>query len=88
MIGATPLARLAKKPKYTIFAVTIADIDKALVLKRHTDPAAKVLLEYYKHLIAFSQKEADKLAEHQPYDYKIVFKEGKHPRFKPLYKIS
>jgi hypothetical protein len=53
MIGATPLVWLAKKPKYIIFAVTMANIDKALVLKKHTDPTIKVLLKHYKHLIAF-----------------------------------
>ena len=88
MIGATPLARLAKKPKHTIFAVTMADIDKALAPKRHTDPAAKVPLEHHKHLIAFSRKEADKLAERRPYDHKIVIEEGKHPGFGPLYGMS
>ena len=64
MIRATPLIRLAKKPKYIIFAVIIADIEKALVLKRRTDPTTKVLVKHYKHLDAFSRKEADKLAEH------------------------
>jgi hypothetical protein len=53
MIGATPLVQLVKKPKYIIFTVTIADINKALALKKHTDFAIKVLLKYYKHLIAF-----------------------------------
>ena len=53
IIRATPLARLARKPKYTIFAVTIANIKKALVLKRHTNPAIKVLVEYYKYLDIF-----------------------------------
>ena len=66
----------------------MADIDKALVLKRHTDLAAKVPLEHYKYLIAFSRKEANKLAERQPYNHKIVIKEGKHPRFRPLYGMS
>src|SRR6266567_5638364 len=88
MIGATPLVRLAKKPKYMIFAVIIADIKKALAPKKHTDPATKVLVDYHKYLDIFLQKEADKLAEYQPYDYKIVFKEGKQPRFGPLYRIS
>ena len=71
-----------------IFAVTIADINKALILKKHTNPAAKVLLEYYKYLIAFLWKEVNKLAEHQLYNYKIIIKEGKYFRFKPLYKMS
>ena len=49
IIGATLLARLTKKPKYTIFAVTMADIKKTLVLKKYTDPATKVLIDHYKH---------------------------------------
>ena len=66
----------------------MADIDKALIPKRHTNPAAKVPLEHHKHLITFSWKEANKLVERRLYNYKIVIKEGKHPRFRPLYRIS
>ena len=54
MIGATLLVRLAKKPEYIIFAVIMANIKKALVLKKYTDLAAKVLVDYYKHLDVFS----------------------------------
>ena len=53
MIGAILLIWLTKKPKYIIFAVIIADIKKALVLKKHTNPALKVLVEYYKYLDIF-----------------------------------
>ena len=53
IIRATLLARLARKPKYIIFAIIIADIKKALVLKKHTNPAIKVLVEYYKYLDIF-----------------------------------
>jgi hypothetical protein len=53
IIGATLLAQLARKPKYIIFAIIMADIKKALVLKKHTNPAIKVLVEYYKHLDLF-----------------------------------
>ena len=42
----------------------MADIEKALILKKHTDPAMKVLVEYHKHLDVFLWKETDKLAEH------------------------
>ena len=42
IIGATLLVRLAIKPEYTIFAVIMADIKKALVLKKYTNPAIKV----------------------------------------------
>ena len=60
-----------------IFVIIIANIKKALVLKKHTDPAIKVLVYYYKYLDIFSQKKANKLVEHQLYNYKIIFKEGK-----------
>ena len=60
-----------------IFAIIIVDIEKALVLKKHTNLAMKVLVYYYKYLNIFSQKEADKLAEHRLYNYKIILKEGK-----------
>ena len=53
MIRATLLIWLTKKPKYTIFAVTIADIKKALVLKKYTNPAIKALVYYYKYLNTF-----------------------------------
>ena len=53
MIRATPLARLAKKPEHTIFTITMADIKKALALKKHTNPATKVLEEYYNLLDVF-----------------------------------
>ena len=53
IIRATPLARLAKKPKYTIFTIIMADIKKALALKKYTNPAIKVLVEYYKRLDIF-----------------------------------
>ena len=66
----------------------MADIKKALVLKRYTNPATKVLVEYYKYLDVFLQKEANKLPERRLYDYKIIIKEGKDPRFRPLYGIS
>ena len=55
---------LAKKPKHIIFAVTMADIKKALVLKKYTNLAIKVLVYHYKYLDTFSRKEANKLAEY------------------------
>jgi hypothetical protein len=53
IIGATPLARLARKPKYIIFAVIMANIKKALVLKKYTNPVIKVPVEHHKHLNIF-----------------------------------
>ena len=42
----------------------MADIKKALVLKKYTNPAIKVLVCHYKHLDIFLWKEADKLVEY------------------------
>ena len=36
-----------------IFAIIIADIEKALVLKKYTNFTMKVLVCYYKHLDIF-----------------------------------
>jgi hypothetical protein len=71
-----------------IFAVIIANIKKALVLKKCTDPTIKVLIEYHKYLILFLWKEVDKLAEHRLYNYKIIIKERKYFKFGPLYRMS
>ena len=60
-----------------IFAIIIADIKRALVLKKHTDLAIKVLVCYYKYLNIFSQKKANKLVEYWLYNYKIILKKGK-----------
>jgi hypothetical protein len=65
----------------------VADIKKALALKKYTNPAIKVPVEYYKYLDIFLQEEANKLLEHQLYNYKIIVKEEKYPRFRPLYRI-
>ena len=88
MIGAILLIWLAKKSEYMIFAVIMADIKKVLVLKKYTNPAIKVLVDYYKHLNVFLWKEADKLAERRLYNYKIIIKKRKHFRFGPLYGMS
>jgi hypothetical protein len=66
----------------------VADIKKALVPKKYTNPAIKVLVEYYKYLDIFLQEEANKLLEYQLYNYKIIVEEGKYSRFGPLYRMS
>ena len=42
----------------------MADIEKALVLKKYTNPAMKVLVCHYKYLDIFLQKKANKLAKY------------------------
>jgi hypothetical protein len=49
----------------------------ALVLNKYINPTIKVLVEYYNRLEAFLYKEANKLPEYQPYNYKIILKEEK-----------
>jgi len=53
IIGATPLAQLARKPEHIIFTVIMANIKKALTLKKYTNPATKVPVEYYNYLDIF-----------------------------------
>ena len=53
IIRATSLAQLARKLEYIIFAITMADIKKALALKKHTNPTTKVLVEYHDYLDIF-----------------------------------
>jgi hypothetical protein len=65
----------------------MANIKKALILKKYTDPAIKVLVYYYKHLNICSRKEANKLVKYRLYNHKIVLKEGKQPKFRSLYRI-
>ena len=55
----------------------MADIKKALVLKKYTNFAIKVLVYYYKYLDIFSRKKTNKLAKYWLYNYKIIFKKGK-----------
>lgn len=72
LLKAETLTQLARRPDHEIFAITIADIDKALAKKKYTDPATKVPVEYHSFLRNFSRQEADKLPEHRTYDHKIV----------------
>jgi len=53
MIGITPLTRLTKKFKHIIFAIIIANIKKALALKKYTNPTTKVPVYHYKNLKIF-----------------------------------
>jgi hypothetical protein len=87
-IGAAPFVRIAKKPDHEIFAVSIADIDKALAPKVYTDPATKVPEEYHDLLEVFSREKSDRLPDRRPYDHKIKVEEGKQPGFGPLYGMS
>jgi hypothetical protein len=88
LIGATPLARLARRHGHELFAITAADIEKALAPKKHTDPVTKVPAEYHQYLEVFSQPASDQLPGHRSYDHKIVLEKGKEPPYGPLYGMS
>jgi hypothetical protein len=44
-----------------IFAVLLADIQKILALKRHTNPCIKLPRQYWKYLRLFKQDKAEEL---------------------------
>jgi hypothetical protein len=45
---------LARWPNYKIYVILIANINKALKPKVHTNPTTKVLADYYNLLYVFS----------------------------------
>ena len=87
-IGAAPFMRLARRKGYEICAVSIADIDKALADKQHTDPLTKVPPEYHDLIDVFSRENSDKLPKRRSYDHKIELLPNKQHGFGPLYGMS
>ena len=84
MIGAAPFNHLVQKSqkdsRFQIFSVTLRDINIALALKKHTDPATKLPSKYHNFLDVFSRKDADTLPKHRPqYDHAIELMKGKVP---------
>ena len=87
-IGAAPLITLARKKGYKIYAISLANINKALAKKTYIDPATKVPSEYHDLLVVFSQEKSEQLLTRRPYDHKIKLVEGKQYSFGPLYEMS
>jgi RNase H-like domain found in reverse transcriptase/Reverse transcriptase (RNA-dependent DNA polymerase)/Integrase zinc binding domain/Chromo (CHRromatin Organisation MOdifier) domain len=97
-ISAAGLALLTHgktRRKVTLFAASLADINKALQHKELTDPATKLPAWLNKRLRSlFDRREADKLPPHRPgVDHKIELErdaEGKTPAapWGPLYNMS
>jgi hypothetical protein len=87
-ISSAPFMTLARRPDHEIYAISIADIDKALKPKVHTDPTTKVPADYHDLLHVFSRTEADKLPIRRPYDHQIKLEPGKQPGYGPLYGMS
>jgi hypothetical protein len=87
-IRAALFSLLARRLEYEIFAVLMADIEKALALRTYTDPSIKVPAEYTDLLPVFDRQEADKLPERRSYDYKIELKDNQQLSYGPLYNMS
>jgi hypothetical protein len=87
-IRAALLMTLAQRLEHKIFAVTIANINKALATKTYTNPKTKVPVEYYNLLHVFSRAEANKLPTRRLYNHQIKLEPGKQPGYRPLYSMS
>jgi hypothetical protein len=87
-IGAAPFLKMATRRDAEIFAVTLADVEKALAKKQETDPKTKLNREYWDLLDVFSRKNADELPEHSSYDHKIELMPGATLTYGPLYSMS
>ena len=89
-VSAVTLYWMAWKRGYQIFAVSLADVEKALEEKKYTDLRTKLLPEYHEFLDVFSRKEADRLPPHRLYDHRIELLPGKEEGhgFGPLYGMS
>ena len=46
---------------FTLYAVTLANVKKALAQKEETNPVTKLPTQYHRFLNAFSRKDVDKL---------------------------
>ncbi|KAM7208834.1 hypothetical protein V8F06_014924 [Rhypophila decipiens] len=55
-----------QKETTKIFAASLADIEKALAPKKHSDPREKLPMHYHEFLPLFDRKEADRLPPHRP----------------------
>jgi hypothetical protein len=96
-VSAASFCHLAKGRRLNclkVFAISMADINKALKAKEHLDPREKLPPIYQKFATTlFSRTEADRLPPHRPgIDHKIHLekKDGKEPEIPsgPLYSMS
>lgn len=83
-----------QKEKIQIFAVSLADIEKALAPKKHSDPHEKLPNHYHDFLPLFDRTEADRLPPHRPgVDHAIPLEKEENSQDKarpwgPLYSMS
>ena len=88
MIAAAPFFHVSKQKGVELFSASLKDVEKTLRFKQRTDLITKLFSKFHEFFELFSEKEANKLPPHRPYDHKIKFIEGKQPGYGPLYSMS
>jgi len=88
-IGAGAFAYLTKRRKLKAHSLSIYEVNVA-INKTRTKEDWKSLIpnEYHEFIDLFSEKDAEKLPPHRPYDHTIPLTEGKTPPYGPLYGMS
>jgi predicted aspartyl protease len=89
LIGAGAFAHLLKKHKLKAHALSIYEVNLAINQFRTKEEwQSMVPAEYHEFIDLFSEKAAEKLPPHRPYDHSIPLVEGKTPPYGPLYGMS
>ena len=93
-LGLVRRARKQPDSGTEVFAASLKDIEKALAVKKRSDPYVKLPEHYHGHLSLFDMKLADQLPPHRPgIDHKIELEKDENGQEKtvpwgPLYNMS
>src|SRR6266516_2610558 len=75
----------SRKDSSTVFAISMADIEKALRPKLKTDPRKVLPPQYHRWLEVFSKEQADRLPPHRPgVDHEIRLEKDSSGRDEPV----
>lgn len=96
LISAAAFSLLARNKKrgVEIFTASLADIEKALAVKKYSDPRTKLPKHFHDFLDVFDRKEADKLPPKRgkgvDHEIELLREDGREPRvpWGPLYDMS
>jgi hypothetical protein len=96
IVGVHAFARLCNQPGVELFTVSFSDISpesielsSSEVHEGPTEPDLSLIPEEYRDLAEiFTQREADKLPPHRPYDHTIPLEPGATPPFGTIYPMS
>ena len=88
-IGAGAFAYLAKQNKLQVHTISVRDVNLAInSLRTKEEWKSLIPNEYHEFIDLFSEKAAEKLPPHRPYDHSIPLVDGKTPPYGPLYGMS